>query len=600
MKKEENRRSAILLLFLSAPLKEQKNKEIFSEEKKGSSSTIDYTVDGSSQCFKGIRTNDAPVKYLIWKAIENGDLIQKILYIITEEVKDAKNHKEFEQMIESYIRNDERIKEYYQDCEIKYEEIEYPKYGVKNQKNTYADFESETSRRAGQIYAQIVKKSALEMEMEKNVYIDYTGGFRDISFLMTVIIRYLEYHGASCKEIVYSHKDNRKIYSLFCIYKMFQLLNGVQQFVSTGNAELLEEFYKEEEDGDTRELLNQIVEFSHVMSLCDVEKVDQIMENLQQGLDQYEEKKKRESFFTEIFSDMISIIRQKLNIEKNHRYTYPKLIQWCLDNSMVQQALTLYVEKMPQYYYESGFLNLPMKERKMKPGATEAGTAFYVELYDSIGGSKELRQFAERLKCGYKAMTERYGSMESLEASRFRGLALSMKTDQEKRAVQKIVNFLRTKYEGGEFIIFAPYTKEPLKQRPRTMNGFVKMLLNDKHWQHYFLYNDKKRHEELQMGTYEKKVNALDKLRIYQGNIPESNISNEELYFIMKYYLLLKMLRNRINHASEEGAEEDEKNALERLKKGHGLCTEREFKSVKERIFEGVQSFLKDEVLYDR
>ena len=63
------------------------------------------------------------------------------------------------------------------------------------------------------------------------------------------------------------------------------------------------------------------------------------------GLDRYEEKKERESFFSEIFSDMISIIRQKLNMEKDQRYTYPRLIRWCLDNNMVQQALTLYVEK---------------------------------------------------------------------------------------------------------------------------------------------------------------------------------------------------------------------------------------------------------------
>lgn len=34
-----------------------------------------------------------------------------------------------------------------------------------------------------------------------------------------------------------------------------------------------------------------------MMSLCDVEKVDQIMDNLQKGLDRYEEKKERESFF---------------------------------------------------------------------------------------------------------------------------------------------------------------------------------------------------------------------------------------------------------------------------------------------------------------
>lgn len=563
------KRDGILLLFLS------KYKEV--------GKSVLYAVEdakGRTQYFEGVQTNDAPVKYLLQKAAQNGDLIQKILYIITEEVKKNKDHKKFEQMVDSYIQKDETLRMLYQDQKIEYEEV------------AYTDSKRETSFRALEIYRQIAAKSGSFQGTKKNVYIDYTGGLRDISFLMTVVIRYLEYYDIFCKEIVYSNWEDQKIHSLSCIYDMFQLLSGVEQFVSSGNAELLEACYEREGDRDTRELLSQIVRFSHVMSLCDVEKVDQIMESLQTGLDQYEEKKERESFFAEIFSDMVSIIRQKLNIEKNQRYTYPKLIKWCLDNNMVQQALTLYVEKMPQYYYESGLLESPVMPQKMKPGATEAGTAFYVELYDHIAEPKEFRQFAERLKCGYESMAGKYASMEKLEASRFRGLAAAMETDQEKRAVQKIVSFLRAKYEGGTPTILIPYTKERWRQRPKSMNGFVRILLNDARWQHYFLYHDEKKYKEMKMGTYEKKVNALDKLKNYKGEIrrevPEVHISGEELYHMMKYYLPLKMIRNRINHASEQGAEEDEKNAWERLGREHGVCVEKEFSQVKELMYRGL------------
>ncbi len=354
----------------------------------------------------------------------------------------------------------------------------------------------------------------------------------------------------------------------------------------------MEACYQKEKDEDTKELLSQIVQFSHIMSLCDVEKVDQIMENLQKGLDQYEEKKEKESFFSEIFSDMISLIRKKLNIKKDQKYTYPHLIQWCLDNHMVQQALTLYVEKMPQYYYESGMLNLPERNRRVKPGATEASTAFYVELYDSIAEPKELRQFADRLKCGYASMLEKYGSLEKLPASRFRYLETYMKTDQEKRAVQKLVNFLRTKYEENTTAISLPYTREKWNSKPKAMGTFVKILLSDTLWQHYFLYNNAGEYEKLKVGTYEKKVNALDKLKGYTGtgDIPESNVSGGELYHMMKYYLPLKMIRNRINHASEEGIEEDEKNALKRLERDHGICVEKEFTHVKDLMCHGLKN----------
>ena len=560
------KRDGILLLFLS--------------EYKEGNAAVRYTaegLDGKELHVEGVQTNDAPVKYLIRRAAGNGDLIQKVLYIITDRVRSRGDHKRFEQMVDAYIREDERLRALYGGQKITYEEI------------AYTDSGQETSVRALKIYRRIAAGSGFRQETKKNVYIDYTGGFRDISFLMTVIIRYLECHDIFCREIVYSNWSDKKIYSLSCIYDMFRLVSGVDQFVSTGNAELLENCYDKEEDQDTKELLSQIVKFSHVMSLCDVEKVDQIMDNLQKGLDRYEEKKERESFFSEIFSDMISIIRQKLNMEKDQRYTYPRLIRWCLDNNMVQQALTLYVEKMPQYYYESGMLELTEEERRLRPGATEAGTAFYVELYDRIGEPKELRQFADRLKRGYEDMTRKYESMEGLSASRFRELLLPMETDQEKRAVQRIVDFLRKKYEGGMLTILIPYTNIPWRQRPRTINGFVKTLTNDIRWQHFFLYHNREEYEKLKKGTYEKKVNALDRLPHCKERIPGSCVCNEKLYQMMKYYLPLKMIRNRINHASEEGAEEDETNALKRLERDHGICARREFAQVKKLMYQGLE-----------
>lgn len=563
------KKDGILLLFLSDYKEGREPVQYMAEG-----------ADGKAQYFDGVQTNDAPVKYLISKAAKNGDLIQKILYIITEKVKRNGDHKKFEQMVGSYIQKDERLRVLYQGQEIVYEEV------------AYTDSRRETSARAVGIYRQIAAGSGFTQGEKKHVYIDYTGGLRDISFLMTVIIRYLEYHDIFCKEIVYSNWDDKKIHSISCIYDMFRLLNGVHQFVSSGNAELLESCYEKEEDKDTRELLHQIVKFSHIMSLCDVEKADQIMKNLQQGLDRYEEKKERESFFAELFGDMISIIRKKLNIEKNQSYTYPGLIRWCLDNNMVQQALTLYVEKMPQYYYESGLLKLPEKELKIKPGATEASTAFYEELYDSIGRPKKLNQFAQRLRQGYEVMAERYGSaeaMEDVEASGFRELAACMEEEREKRAVQRIVNFLRNQYKGGNIAIRVPYTKQIWKSRPGSMNKFVKILLNDMGWQHYFLYNNAEEYKKLKVGTYERKVNALDRLKSGAEDIPESSVSCGELYHMMKYYLPLKMIRNRINHASEEGTEEDEGNALERLARNHGIRAEKEFGCVKELMYRGLE-----------
>ena len=127
---------------------------------------------------------------------------------------------------------------------------------------------------------------------------DCTGGLRDTTFLMIMIIRYLEYHGMPCKEVVYSkmplrkkvqtavkvgnpvskesQSANKEIQSVqketqpageICqvnnVYRMFQLLNGVDQFTRTGNADLLKLCYQENDNPMITKLLDTIVEFSH-------------------------------------------------------------------------------------------------------------------------------------------------------------------------------------------------------------------------------------------------------------------------------------------------------------------------------------------------
>ena len=112
------KRDGILLLFLS--------------EYKEGNAAVRYTaegLDGKELHVEGVQTNDAPVKYLIRRAAGNGDLIQKVLYIITDRVRSRGDHKRFEQMVDAYIREDERLRALYEGQKITYEEIAYTDSG---------------------------------------------------------------------------------------------------------------------------------------------------------------------------------------------------------------------------------------------------------------------------------------------------------------------------------------------------------------------------------------------------------------------------------------------------------------------------------------
>lgn len=542
--------------------------------------------DGTEWCFEGAQTNDAPVKYLISKAFENNNKIERIICIVSKKVKEQ-GLEEFKSMVYGYICSREELKAAYENQEIDFHLVIYP------------ETEEEISVRATRVYTQLAASDCIGGETGARVYIDYTGGLRDINFLMTAIIRYLKYHGISCKEIVYSsynrddHSRN-KIYSLNCIYDMYQLLNGVEQFVSTGNAELLQACYRDEGETIVDELLQQIVSFSHTMSLCDVRNVDKIMETLCERLDQFDAKEDKGSFFSVMLGDLTSIIRKKLYIEKGKGYSYPRLIQWCLDNNMVQQALTLYVEKMPEFYCNEGILKFCEEdaEKKVKNrGQSWRTEYFYGPFYDQFV-MPELKKFGSRLKAAYNTMKETYVLLEKFEPERFRKLKEYMETDQEKNAVERLVMFLKIHYGATPSKILFPYTKERWDNAPRSANGFVNCMVSNEKWQIYFLYNNRKKYDESKTGTYEKKVLALDALKVYDGKIPNTETDdNALLYALMKYYLALKLLRNRINHASEKDVQEDEGKAIERLERNHGICMKIEFQNIKSLIQEGLKLY---------
>lgn len=558
--------------------------------------------------FEGAQTNDAPVKYLISRALKDENKIEKIICIVSKMVE-KKGLDEFKTMVDDYLSSSKELETAYHDQKIEFYPVAYP------------EDEEEISYRASKVYRQLAASDCIGKEEGASVYIDYTGGLRDINFLMTAIIRYLEYHGISCKEIVYSSfnkndSEKNQIYSLNCIYSMYQLLNGVEQFVSTGNAELLQLCYQNEKESSADELLRQIIKFSQAMSLCDVRDVDHLMDQLCESLDRFDTKEDKGSFFSVMFGDLTSIIRKKLYIEKGRRYSYPSLIQWCLDNHMIQQALTLYVEKMPEFYCDAGLLEFSQEEAEKNKGTKTLGQTwrtefFYGGFYDQFI-MPELKGFKRHLDEGCKTMEEKYSLIEQFPAKEFQKLKIYMKTEPEKKAVESLVKFLGKYYKGrfGELYgdIFFPYTGKKEENCPKYAFNFVKRIVNERKWQIYFLYHDKKKYIEYEeyikpekqskkepkkeSKTYRKKVFALEQVKAYPGKIPQVNMDDTVLiYSIMKYYLALKLIRNRINHASEQEAQEDEKKAIERLEEKHEICIDIEFNNVKSLIQEGINIY---------
>lgn len=545
----------VLLLFLSfyGQKKEADGKLVTKEQE------YEYKYDnkenGKEEIFNGRQTNEAPVNCLISLAEADAKIhnrkkaFDKILCIGTKEVFENKTwegkttYQLFEERLKAYCE-EENINSDFEICKIK--------YTLEDE----TENDPTTEARAMYIYSQISDVLNIKSPEKKKtyVYVDYTGGFRDISFLMTSIIRYLEFADIECKKILYANffAKEKRIYELNCIYDMYQMINGVSEFVSTGNAVQLGKLFEKE---NTPDLINAIIEFSNSMAVCDMSKIDQTVSDMAKLTEEVQEE--HNSVYYEMFQSMTPMIREKMRLKevvKQGKINYPVLIDWCTDNGLIQQATTLYVEKMPFYYNEKGLLKDYVCVEKVVPtqGATKESTAFYRELYAVFkDNEREEEDFLSYIREIWDEIKKSGTDADKLQKLHEK---INM-SDKFEAAGKRLLDILKDGYDlTGKSKNSRKYEEIGVKQKDVT--AFMNTVTGQgKGIRYYCLTGDKNVDKSSsQEKTIRNKVKALK-------NLEDRELSSEEdynkLYHPMLYYLPMKMLRNRMNHASNSLTDDD-------------------------------------------
>ena len=555
----------VLLLFLS-----------FYGQKKGADGKLvtteqEYKYDnkgnGQEEIFNGRQTNEAPVNCLISLAEADAKIhnrkkaFDKILCIGTKEVFENKTwenkttYQLFEERLKAYCKK-QNIHSDFEICKIK--------YTLEDE----AENDPTTEARAMYIYSQISDVLNIKSPEKKKtyVYVDYTGGFRDISFLMTSIIRYLEFADIECKKILYANffAKEKRIYELNCIYDMYQMINGVSEFVSTGNAVQLRNLFKKVDEENTPDLIKTIIEFSNSMAVCDMSKIDQTVSDMAKLTEEVQEE--QNSVYYEMFQSMIPMIREKMRLnelvtqEKKGEINYPVLIDWCTDNGLIQQATTLYVEKMPFYYSEKGLLEkyVCVDEVDPKLGGTKEGAAFYEVLFNKAGITKEDRErekFTDYVSKMWERIDRKYPENMKLQKRQkfIEELGRDKKYLVSSKRIIEILEYIENKKTTNE----KENIFKALQINQKTVVSFMNSFKTSKDIQDYCMTGKKKakkNNNEKESFTIRNKVRSLKNLE--KKDDWTIGIYND-LYDRMLYYLAMKMLRNRMNHASNSLTDDD-------------------------------------------
>ena len=533
--------------------------------------------DGGNNEIYGKQTPDAPTKYFLNYLTEKGKKIDDILCITSKDTNERKKNrnkpdKEYESAFENYQRV---LNEF---CEKK--KIEIPKL-IKL--NFDYNFEKGESIDEDDRYRNLFKSIVDEISENDTVYIDYTSGIRDTSLLIILMIRYLEYTGIKCGGMIYSYfdnddKENNKIIDIKSTYDLFELLNGVNEFTSFGKSKTLSNYYNniwkdKEEYKEISELIETMNDFSDMMSLCMVEDIDEIMRKLNQKIIEAEKIKNKinsneNQLMNYMFFNLIKEIKKKFYLEDGERITYINLIKWCLDNDLTQQALTLYVEKMPEYYRQCKYKFFNEKDeiflKIIDKYENCLGGFFYTGIFEDIKNydkynfqddkTSQDQQKIQKLKNIIKLNRINILSRDKRYIKRYE--------EEIQQAIKEIYNIMDEKYKEkkvnirvnayknlNDFNENIPVSEDKFINWLDQQNELLSYLLNipyEKNKQ-----KNKNKSKSSRDKTYDKKIESLKLLKEKRIKPSWSNIDSEDLLRLMEDYLYFKIMRNQINHAKK-------------------------------------------------
>ena len=222
-------------------------------------------------------------------------------------------------------------------------------------------------------------------------------------------------------------------------------------------------------------------------------------------------------------------------------------IRWCVKKEFYQQAMTIYIEKMPEYYYEKGILTLKVSpEAEIKYGKTPYVKAFYEDMFDEMLKDENdvildgiLTSVLEHERINERRNTERYLKKErdKVDNSRVRG------------AINTLLRNIGERFDDNGNL-------KPMKsgdKGAKTIRGYINGMRND---------SGKGKRQELLYGARIPQKDLYKKMMA----IKSAKEKEPKLVKIMEYYLAIKLLRNRMNHASEVAISDEEQKVIEFLK----------------------------------
>ena len=544
-------KNSAVLMFLSRYNTRNQTEESYQE-----------CITPKGQTFRGLQTNDAPCKFLLSYGQAQGMPVTKIYCLVSQEdlkpirLPDGSLSKDssftwFKTMIGDYALSQglscPQILMLTYDCEAGDQDI------LSGPPQAAVPIEE----RASHVYSQLLE--AIKQDKPDGISVDFTGGMRDTSFLLLELSRFLRFMGIPCQQIVYSSREDLTIRSLSTAYPMFPLLTGINSFLTTGNASQLQALYRDSESSQASSLLSHLVSFSGAISLCTLQNIDRDYQNIADSLTQLEELDDDGlDLDVLMLKDFVPEIRKKLYLTgRSGGATYPDLIQWCLDNDLLQQALTLYVEKIPVYLFSKGYLRFDSPitpDNKKSTDIIRLGN-----IVGELSRDEKMIRLDQQIRELYQNYRQRQEEEDWTDGETAEKLVRSMDYIPYGSELTVLMQDIKSCYDGWGIRrgTAKPGWMTPAQKKKMTMPknalGYLNIASTNPDVKYHCIHPEHRGERP----NGDPHILALRNLKAcMEGKISldisgYTDLPMDRFYGLMVHYMIVRALRNQINHAAD-------------------------------------------------
>lgn len=532
---------------------------------------------------KGINTNDAPVKYLIQYIAGKGGTVDKIIAVTTDKAKPAL--KAFSDTLKNFS-----------------EEVNIP---VPAPEPVSAEDDE---------YTDTVKQITEKFRKNDCAYIDTTGGFRNSAYVLMCVVRILEYSGIRLEKAVYSKQETLTINDITDVYRKYDLINAVDAFTNYGNSYGLKQYFSDTDEPVMNEVITAMNNFSEKILLCRTADLSDTLAKLKSLLEKLSNTE-TDSADIILFKSLIETVREKLYMN-SPTIEYPDIVRWCLDNRLIQQAVTVYVERMPEYFYKKGYFTVT--EAKLEEiKAEKANSHFdisYEMFYNSFMQADKNIPIQKLFKAVLKECPKDYiydrtnkfhvlfGRIQT--TSDINKIIEMIPSDiaspeeletplKEFIKLRNIIYSNRTKKDEKEYsakLSYFPEIKEIIKNKKnmlaKTTEGFVRMIASDEIFCRLISRIETPACKNSKLIFIE----GLSEGKCSSGFSVGEMLTNEKMQTILRDLIFAKsFIRNRLNHASDEDTDDEE---LRKYFSSHGynISSDMSVNEIKEFIFKAIEN----------